>query len=208
MHSLVLYLMAVLTINLLPGPDMLYIMSQSISHGKRYGLAAALGIASGCFIHIFAVAIGLSSLLYKSSTAFTLIKYLGASYLLYLGITSFINKQSTLNAINLKSTTTWKKAYAQGFVTNVLNPKVALFFLAFLPQFIDPASHYSVGLQMLVLGLIFNMSGTIVNILVAYFFGSIKHWIANNPLALKIQQKLTGVILVGLGLRLATFERT
>jgi len=208
-HSLLLYLIAVLTINLLPGPDMLYIMSQSISHGKRLGLAAALGIASGCFVHIFAVSIGLSSLLFKSSLAFTSIKYLGACYLLYLGITSLIKKQpSSFNTINSQSVASWTKTYCQGFLINVLNPKVALFFLAFLPQFVDPVSHHSIGFQMLILGLIFNTSGTIVNTLVAYFFGSIKHWIANNPLVLKIQQKITGAILIGLGLRLASFERT
>ncbi len=96
----------------------------------------------------------------------------------------------------------------QGFLTNVLNPKVALFFMAFLPQFVDQTSAYSVGLQMLILGLIFNFSGTTVNIFVAIFFGTIKNWLSNHPTALKIQEKITGLILVGLGLRLAAFEKT
>ena len=208
-HSFLLYLLAVLTINLLPGPDMLYIMSQSMCHGKRMGLAAAIGIGSGCFIHIFAVSIGLSSLLFKSSLAFSIIKYLGVCYLLYLGITSLIKKQPiSLDQSNLQNVASWKKAYWQGFITNVLNPKVALFFLAFLPQFVDSSSHHSIGFQMLMLGLIFNTSGTIVNVLVAYFFGSIKNWLARHPVALKIQQKMTGAILIGLGLRLAAFEKT
>jgi threonine/homoserine/homoserine lactone efflux protein len=94
--NLLLYMLAVLTVNLFPGPDMLYIISQSISHGKRFGLAAALGIGAGCFVHIFAVTIGLSAILFESSVAFTMIKYVGAGYLLYLGITSLLKKESPL----------------------------------------------------------------------------------------------------------------
>lgn len=203
-QHLLLYLLAALTINLLPGPDMLYIMSQSASHGKRLGIAAALGIGTGCFIHIFAVSIGLSALLFKSALAFSIIKYLGACYLLYLGISSLLKKSAIdFNKNKLPSVTSWKKVYSQGFIINVLNPKVALFFLAFLPQFVAPASNLPIGLQMLILGLIFNCSGTTVNLLVAYFFGTAKNWLADRPLALKIQQKITGFVLIGLGLRLA-----
>lgn len=207
LHTLLLYLLAVLTVSLFPGPDMLFIISQSVGHGRRYGLAAAFGIASGCFVHIFAVSIGLSSLLFKSATAFTIIKYLGACYLLYIGISSLITKPS----IELDNTTTlsnasWKKIFCQGFITNVLNPKVALFFLAFLPQFVMPASHYPISLQLLVLGLLFNLLGSTTNVLVACFFGAAKQWLASNPVTLKIQQKITGVILIGLGLRLAAFR--
>jgi threonine/homoserine/homoserine lactone efflux protein len=211
LHSLPLYLLAVLTISLLPGPDMLYIISQSISHGKRLGIAAALGIGSGCFVHIFAITIGLSSIIFKSALAFSIVKYAGACYLLYLGITSFTQKSSKVMQDTdgkVLNATSWKKVYAQGFLTNVLNPKVALFFLAFLPQFVSTSSNYSIGMQLLLLGLIFNFSGTTVNLLVAYFFGSAKKWLAANPVALKIQQKITGFILVGLGLRLAASGRS
>jgi threonine/homoserine/homoserine lactone efflux protein len=211
LHNLPLYFLAVLTISLLPGPDMLYIISQSISHGKRLGIAAALGIGSGCFVHIFAITIGLSSIIFKSALAFSIIKYVGACYLLYLGITSFTQKSSAVmqeTDDKLLKITSWKKVYAQGFLTNVLNPKVALFFLAFLPQFVSASSNYSIGMQLLILGLIFNFSGTTVNLFVAYFFGSAKKWLAANPVALKIQQKITGFILVGLGLRLAASGRS
>lgn len=211
LHNLPLYLLAVLTINLLPGPDMLYIMSQSMSHGKRLGFAATLGISTGCLVHMFAVSIGLSSLIYQSAFAFLVVKYIGASYLLYLGITSLLKKHNAsidMSGVSFVKAASWKKIYLQGFFTNVLNPKVALFFLAFLPQFVSISSNYSVGIQIILLGLIFNFSGTIVNMLVAYFFGTAKHWIAANPVAVKVQQKLTGLILVGLGLRLASTGRS
>src|SRR5690242_6901320 len=124
-HHLLLYVLAVLTINLLPGPDMVYVISQSISHGRRFGLSAALGIGAGCFVHIFAVTVGLSSLIFKSSQAFTIIKYMGASYLIYIGVSSLIKKQSLLVHQTYQSNgRSAKKAFMQGFLTNVLNPKV------------------------------------------------------------------------------------
>lgn len=208
-HHLLIYMIAVLTVNLFPGPDMIYIISQSVNKGKRFGLSAALGIGTGCFVHIFAVALGLSSLIFESALAFTIIKYLGAAYLLYIGLSSLFKKQATLlNQVHTSQAATWKKSFRQGFLTNVLNPKVALFFLAFLPQFVDPTSNHSIGLQMLMLGLIFNLSATIVNVLVAMFFGAIKNWLLRHPSALRLQEKATGLILIGIGLRLAAFERT
>lgn len=207
-QHLFLYLIAVLTVALFPGPDMLYIISQSLSHGKRLGLAAALGIGSGCFVHIFAVSIGLSSFIFHSSLAFTIVKYIGAGYLLYLGILSLLTRKSSLlQPVNTANAASWRKAFLQGFLTNIFNPKVALFFLAFLPQFVDTSASDSVGLQLLVLGLIFNGLGTSVNILVALFFGAAKQWLTNHPTLLKLQQKITGFILIGLGVRLAAFER-
>lgn len=208
-QHILLFLLAALTINILPGPDMLYVISQSMGHGKRFGIAAALGIGSGCFVHIFAVTVGLAALLLKSALTFTIIKYLGACYLLYLGIISLRKKESILKDDRnmIKRVSSWRKSYLQGFVTNVLNPKVALFFLAFLPQFVIPSSHHSIGFQVFILGLIFNCSGTIVNILVACFFNVEKKWISSNPLVLKIQPKLTGLILIGLGLRIAVLEK-
>lgn len=208
-HNLLIYMIAVLTVNLFPGPDMIYIISQSIGKGKRFGFSAALGIGSGCFVHILAVTLGLSALIFKSSLAFMIIKYLGAGYLLYIGLSSLLKKQpALLNKTNTPQVASWEKSFMRGFLTNVLNPKVALFFLAFLPQFVEPVSSYSIGVQMLILGLIFNFSGTTVNILVAVFFGAIKNWLSNHPTVLKLQEKITGLILIGLGLRLATFERT
>lgn len=207
-QQFLLYLLAVLTVNLFPGPDMLYIISQSLRHGKTLGLAAALGIGAGCFVHTFGVSLGLSTLLFKSALAFAIVKYLGVCYLLYLGITSLFSKNSLLlDQKDKPNTASFRKSFAQGFLTNVLNPKVAIFFLAFLPQFVNPSAHYSVGLQMILLGFIFCLSGTIVNILVAFFFGAVKQWLYAHPRTLNLQQKITGFILIGLGLKLAAFEK-
>jgi len=208
-HHFLIYLLSVLTINLLPGPDMFYTISQSVQHGKRQGLAAALGIGSGCFVHIFAVSAGLSALIFRSALAFSIIKYVGVCYLLYLGLTSLMKKHAVLldTQQGARAKVSWRKIYFQGFFINVMNPKVALFFLAFLPQFVVFTSSYPVGIQLLILGLIFNCSGTIVNILVAYFFGSLKQWLADHPIALIIQQKMTGIVLIVFGLRLATFQK-
>lgn len=202
-----IYVIAVITVALIPGPDMLCIISQSLNHGRRLGLAAALGIGAGCFVHIFAVSIGLSSFIFHSSLAFSIIKYLGACYLLYLGIQALIKKQSPLLEYTETAVSgSWRKVFFQGLITNTLNPKVALFFLAFLPQFVTPGAGHSIGIQLLILGLIFNAIGTTSNILIALFFGSAKQWLSAHPTALKVQQKISGFIFIGLGMKLATFE--
>lgn len=201
---LFIYLLTVLTINLLPGPDMLYIMAQSMHHGKSRGMAAVFGISTGCCFHIMAVSIGLSALIFKSAIAFSIVKYIGAAYLLYLGVSSLKSKQSSILNTNTKiKSASWRKIYYQGMLTNILNPKVALFFMAFLPQFVVQNSSHSIAVQLLILGLIFNFSGTIVNILAACFFGQAKHWITKNPIAVYIQQKVTGLVLIGLSAKLA-----
>lgn len=207
-HNLSIYLIAVLTVALMPGPDMLYIICQSMGKGKQFGLSAALGIGAGCFVHIFAVTFGLSTVIFNSSLAFMIIKYLGAVYLLYIGLSSLLKKQSALlNQTKSFHATSWKKSFMQGFLTNVLNPKVALFFLAFLPQFVDQTSNYYLGLQILILGLIFNTIGSTVNILIALFFDKIKTWLTKHPKILKMQEKITGLIFIGLSFRLAAFEK-
>jgi len=202
------YIIAVLALSFMPGPDMIYIISQSLTYGKRYGLAAAFGIASGCFVHIFAVSLGLSSLIFESSYAFQIVKYVGVAYLLYIGLSSLLINKSTLeNGIIIPHETSWKKSFRQGFFTNVLNPKVALFFLAFLPQFVSHESQINIGVQLLALGLLFNCIGSSVNICVALCFGAIKQWLSSHPKILRFQKKFTGLLLIGLGLRLAAFDK-
>jgi len=202
-HHIFLYLLAALSINLIPGSDMLYIISQSVSYDRQLGLAAVLGIATGCFVHIFAATIGLSALIFKSALAFSIIKYLGACYLLYLGISFILQKNDNLfDEKAIHAGKSWRKIYYRGFITNALNPKVALFFLAFLPQFVvfSPSS-YSPATQMLILGLIFNCSSTLVNSLVACFFGKAKEWLSHNAFMMKLQRKISGAILVGLSVK-------
>ena len=139
MHSLVLFVIAALSINLIPGPDVIYIVTNTMKGQMKSGIKASLGLGVGYLIHTLAAVFGLSALILSSAFLFTLIKYLGALYLLYLGITSLINcyrnnAKLTINNKDEKQTGVFK----QGVIVSVLNPKVAMFFLAFLPQFIDP----------------------------------------------------------------------
>lgn len=191
-----------LLLNLTPGNDMLYVIARSSGQGTKAGVVSALGIGAGCVIHILAAAVGLSALITQSATAFTVIKYIGAAYLIYLGIKSLGAKKSSLVVHKKVKELSYKKIFWQGVLTNILNPKVALFFLAFLPQFIT-IQHGSPVLQILFLGAWFNIVGTLVNVLVALLFGKIGVFLAKSPGFVQWQERITGVILIGLGIKVA-----
>ncbi|HUQ99250.1 MAG TPA: LysE family translocator, partial [Gemmatimonadaceae bacterium] len=163
-HSLLLFMAAGLALNLTPGPDMLYVAARGASEGKAAGVVSALGIGAGTFVHIALVALGLAALLAAVPLAYTVLRIGGATYLIYLGVRAIRSRSSlTLQHVEPAALPT---IFRQGVITNVLNPKVALFFLAFLPQFIDP-SRGNPALQVVALGLLFDTSGTIVNLGVA-----------------------------------------
>jgi threonine/homoserine/homoserine lactone efflux protein len=191
-----------LLLNLTPGNDMIYIATRSTGLGTKAGVISALGVMGGCFVHMVAAVIGLSAIISNSAIAFNIIKYLGAAYLIYLGMRSLLSKKRlVIDTSNVKSLS-HKKIFLQGVITNVLNPKVALFFLAFLPQFIDINSP-NATLQILFLGTWFNISGTIVNICVAFLFGKISNWLNRTPGFVLWQERFTGIVLIALGLRVA-----
>ena len=153
-----LFIISGIMLNIIPGPDSLYIIGRSASQGFKAGSIAAFGIGSGTFIHILAAAFGLSAILTASSMAFSIVKYIGAIYLIYMAYTMIMNKGDNDGDDPYSSNTrSFKKIFYQGFLTNVLNPKVALFFLAFVPQFIDAEASNKV-LSFIVLGLIFNFN--------------------------------------------------
>src|SRR4029077_3107543 len=131
---------ASLMLNLTPGNDMMYVASRSTGQGIKAGIVSSFGIMGGCLVHAIAAVAGLSAIIAKSATAFDIIKYVGAAYLIYLGIKSWLNKKSSFRLTDKIESATYKKIFWQGVITNVLNPKVALFFLAFLPPFIDISS--------------------------------------------------------------------
>jgi threonine/homoserine/homoserine lactone efflux protein len=170
LDQLLLFIAAGLLLNLTPGPDVLYIVSQALRSGKRSGMVGALGVTAGCFVHIVAAAVGVSALMAASATAFAVLKWVGAAYLLVSGVRLLLSKTPPampLEAAGADSTGAasvidLKKVFLRGFWTNVLNPKVALFFLAFLPQFIAPDVHNK-PLTFLLLGLLFNFNGLWVN---------------------------------------------
>ena len=196
-----MFALASLLLNLTPGNDMIYVASRSTGQGVKAGIVSALGISCGCIIHMLAAVAGLSAILAKSSTAFDIIKYAGAAYLIFLGIKTFTSKTSPLKLESVKSSS-YNKLFWQGLITNVLNPKVALFFLAFLPQFVSVHEN-NVHWQILFLGTWFNISGTVVNILVAVLFGKISGVLTRSPGFLQWQQRVTGFVLIGLGIKVA-----
>jgi threonine/homoserine/homoserine lactone efflux protein len=213
-HHLGLFIAAGLLLNLTPGPDVLYIVTHALRSGARTGVVAALGITAGCFVHIFAAALGVGALLAASATAFTVLKGLGAAYLLYVGASMLLShspKTPVLIAGNDPATLgrapkSLKTMFVQGFGTNALNPKVALFFLAFVPQFIDPQAPDKT-LAFLLLGALFNVNGLWVNIgwaLAAAWarqrLGAVQQRLSKVTRWL---DRVAGVMFIGFGLRLA-----
>jgi len=200
-NSLVLFVMAGLALNLTPGPDLLYITARSLGQGWRAGAASAFGIAAGCLVHTAAAALGISLLLRASPVAYDAIRLAGAAYLIFLGLQALRARAGPHGLAPLPATPL-SRVFWQGFATNVLNPKVALFFLAFLPQFADPARG-SFELQVLVLGLIFIGNGLWVCLAVAWGAARATRWLRHRDAAVTRLQRASGALLVGLGLHLA-----
>ena len=203
--SLALFMTATLALNLAPGPDMLYVSTRSLTQGRRAGVISALGIAAGSVVHTVAIASGLAALLRAMPLAYEIVRFAGAAYLIWLGVQALRGKAGPTSAESLDRASEWT-VFRQGAVTNLLNPKVALFFLAFLPQFVD-SQHGSVALQIVVLGCLFNASGTLVNIGVAYLAASAGRWLGTRGHAERIFRWLTASVFIGLGLRLALGDR-
>ena len=200
-ENIYLFFTVSILINLSPGPDMIYTAARSLSQGTRAGIFSALGIFVGCLFHITAAIFGLSQIIEESVLLFSIIKYAGAVYLIYLGVQSFFNKKKTKKGIDVLSPLTDRKIFFQGMLTNILNPKVALFFLSFLPQFINPQStHLKENISFL--GLWFDIQGTLILIIVAILTGAFKNILQKNNAFWNWQEKITGLILFGLGLRM------
>ena len=200
------FALAALLLNLTPGNDMLYVAARSTSQGIKAGIISSLGIMAGCMVHILAAVIGLSAIIAQSALAFNIIKYLGAAYLVYLGIRSIISRKRTFEVKNKMQPQSYTRIFWQGVITNVLNPKVALFFLAFLPQFINVEIAHT-ALQILFLGTWFNIGGTLVNILVAILFGKIGKWLSQSPRFIQWQERITGAMLIALGIKVALSKK-
>jgi threonine/homoserine/homoserine lactone efflux protein len=202
--SLLLFLIAAVTLNVTPGPDMLYVIARGVGQGRAAGIASALGIAVGCFVHISAVTFGLASLMTAVPAAYEIVKFAGAAYLIYLGVRTLTSRRPKDTETPIKEAGL-RTIFLQGVITNVLNPKVALFFLAFLPQFVNRDGNFAA--QIIFLGVLFNTSGTLVNVIVAvaasYTGVRFKTRIGNSP----VFRWLTGGVFIGLGVRLALLER-
>lgn len=201
-HHLLLFITSGLLLNITPGADSLYIVTRSVTQGVRAGVAAALGIAMGCCVHILAAALGLSAVLAASASAFFFIKILGAVYLIYVGASLLLSRPaSPMNVAYTAVAEPWRTIFIQGFFTNVLNPKVALFFLAFVPQFIDLAAPNK-ALAFIFLGVVFNFNGTLWCLFLAWSaarFGSL----GIGRRAARWLGRCAGSVFIFLGLRLA-----
>jgi threonine/homoserine/homoserine lactone efflux protein len=197
------FIIAAIILNLTPGVDTMYILTRSIAQGRRAGLVSVAGIMTGCVIHVLCAAFGLSLILSTSATAFTLVKWAGAFYLIFLGVKTLMDKQTAFETAGTKFTPkNLVKIFRQGVITNVLNPKVALFFLSFLPQFIN-AQAVQGPLPFLVLGSTFLITSSIWCIVLTGAAARMTHTLRNNRRFGLILQKLSGTIFIGFGLKLA-----
>ena len=200
-HALTLFLVTALLILVVPGPAVLYITARSIDQGRMAGLVSVLGVATGSLVHVAAAAFGLSALLLSSAVAFSVVKYLGAAYLIYLGIRKLLVKEE-LQELESGREQKFSRTYLQGIVVNVLNPKTALFFFAFLPQFVDP-SRGAVALQIMLLGAMFTVMGVLSDGSYALLAGTLGGWLKGNLRALRAQRYFAGTVYIGLGLTTA-----
>lgn len=190
-----------LILHITPGSDTMYILGKSMSKDKKTGVISVLGISTGVLIHTILAALGLSVILAKSATAFNIVKYMGAAYLVYMGIKTILDKKDLFIKDEKNEKEKLKEVYFQGVITNVLNPKVALFFLAFLPQFIDVNNKYGI-IPFLLLGLSFFITSSLYGIVLALFASSAAGMIAEKSGASKVMGKVSGCIYIFLGLSL------
>jgi threonine/homoserine/homoserine lactone efflux protein len=201
-HDLPLFALSVLLLAITPGPDTLYIVGRSSAHGGKWGTMAALGVGVGIFVHIFAAAVGLSAVLAASATAFAVIKLIGAGYLIYIGITLLLFRSSAPKAnVAAPARISLRRVFAEGFLTNVLNPKVALFFLAFIPQFID-AQAPNKALAFVFLGMVCNVIGTLWNLFTAWYAARVGDGIKRDNVRAWLNRGI-GAMFVLIGARLA-----
>ena len=210
-HQLVMFIVAGWLLNLTPGPDVLYIVTNALRSGTRAGIVAGLGITAGCFVHIFAAAVGVGALLATSATAFTVLKWVGAAYLVWMGVRMLFAKAAAVGSSSAAliaaqaapvQPVALSKVFMGGFWTNVLNPKVAIFFLAFVPQFIAPGTDNK-ALAFVVLGVLFNVNAIPVNV----GWALAASWMARRASLLQRGMhwldRVAGAMFIGFGLKLA-----
>jgi threonine/homoserine/homoserine lactone efflux protein len=203
--TLITYLAILLGFVFIPGPAVLLTLARATSSGKRVGLATGFGIAVGDLVHTFFAAVGISAVVLASAFLFSIVKYLGAAYLVYLGLRAIFKKVNPNVPVSINSLDV-KTAFRQAIILEILNPKSAMFFLAFLPQFVNPENG-SVALQLIILGLLFVLMGLLTTIVVAISAARVGSFLQRNPLVMRWQDKAVGGIYCSLGLRLALQEK-
>jgi threonine/homoserine/homoserine lactone efflux protein len=203
LNVFLLFMAGALALNVTPGPDMTFVLAQAAHRGTRAGVAAALGIGTGTLFHMTLAAFGLAALFAAFPLAFDVVRYAGAAYLVWIAI-GMIRRPPHLNTARDESSVS--AAFKQGIVTNILNPKVAIFFIAFLPQFVTKNAGPA-WMQILILGICFDIGGTLVNCLVAFGSGKLAARLRGNPMIGKVLGWISASVMLGLAVRLAVTER-
>ena len=200
--TLGLFVVAALALLAAPGPAVLYVVARSVDQGRVAGLVSVLGIHTGSLVHVAAAALGISSLVVSSAVAFSVVKYAGAAYLILLGVRALLARGGDVERVANASAAPLRRLYAQAIVVNVLNPKTALFFFAFLPQFVEPDGG-AVALQLAVLGLVFIALGIVSDGAYAVLAGSLGHLVRGNRRVASLRRRLSGAVFIGLGIATA-----
>jgi threonine/homoserine/homoserine lactone efflux protein len=204
--NIVLFVAASLAVIVAPGPDNIYVLTRGVAQGREVALASAWGMCSGLLFHTTFAALGLSVVLARSAVAFSVVKYAGAAYLIYLGVSALLSKEGFVPSAREESAVQLRRFFLKGLTMNLLNPKVAVFFLAFLPQFANPGTS-GMALRLVVLGVVFALLSVVVFSAIALFSGVLGDRLSSNLRYATALRWLTGCVLVGLGLRLAVSGR-
>ena len=199
------FLAAAVILTIMPGPDNLFVLAQSIAQGHRAGIATTLGLCTGLLVHISAATLGISAIIYRSAVAFAVVKYAGAAYLLYLAWKSFRAKEAGY-AADQQPIRKLKDLYKRGILMSSLNPKLSLFFLALLPQFVNPAVG-SVSVQMLLLGLTFIVQSFVIFSAISFFAGKLRDFLVKDRRIGRILNRVQGALFLAIGLNLAAGSR-
>jgi RhtB (resistance to homoserine/threonine) family protein len=203
----IIFLLSGILLNITPGNDTIYILTRSITQGRKAGIFSVLGISTGGLTHTVLASLGLSVVLSKSMVLFNIIKFMGAAYLIYIGVKTFLSKAELFETpVSMEKAVDCREIYTQGYLTNLFNPKVALFFLSFLPQFINPNAGHS-PIPFLILGCTFLTTGTIWCMALAFAASALSGVLRKNPKISAIMQKLCGTMFIGLGLKIALEKR-
>lgn len=199
--TLFAFLGAAIILTIMPGPDNLFVLAQSITQDKKAGIATSLGLCTGLLVHISAAVLGISAIIYQSTIIFSIVKFAGAAYLLYLAWQSFRAKGDPFS-LQQQNVQAYVKLYKKGILMNILNPKVSLFFLALLPQFVHPSQGH-VALQMLILGIVFLVQALVLFILFSLFAGKVRNVIIGQPAIAKRLNMIQGILFTFIGIQIA-----
>jgi len=201
-NDLLLFMTATVILLLIPGPAVLYVLARSVDQGRKAGLASCSGIATGSLVHVMAATLGLSALLLSSAVAYSMVKYAGAAYLFYLGIKKLRERPLADGEVKHVPALPLRRVYTQGVLVEALNPKVAIFFFAFLPQFVNPARGH-VSLQFFALGMLFTLMGFTTDSAWALTAGSAAGWLRRNRTFIRNERYVSGTVYLGLGMATA-----